>query len=78
MTFVLAGIALLVLVIILEGRRQQKRYGRGGGRGASLARTGMLELQRHLEPDRKVEIVLEKRTKTRQDASGEGAAGGDR
>jgi hypothetical protein len=38
----------------------------------------MLELQRHLEPDRKIEIVLEKRTKTRQDGSGEGPAGGDR
>jgi len=48
---------LLVAVVLLEGRRQARIYGRGSGRSATA--TGLLELQRHLEPERKVEILLE-------------------
>jgi hypothetical protein len=36
-----------------------------------LMRTGLLELQRHLEPERKVEILLEKREQTVQADSGD-------
>jgi len=66
--FLLACFALLVLVI-LEGKRQERKYGRSG-RG-NLMRTGLLELQRHLEPERKVEILLEKRQQTAEDESGD-------
>jgi hypothetical protein len=71
MAFVLGGAVLLVLLIILEGKRQERKYGRGSGRGASLARAGLLELQRHLEPERKVEIVRREASKTDQDTSGD-------
>lgn len=74
--------AALVVFVILEGKRQERRYGRGG-RG-SMMRTGLLELQRHLEPERKVEILLEKREKEirveagdRPDKSREPAAGAE-
>jgi hypothetical protein len=69
--WLLAGAVLLVLVVILEGRRQARIYGRGSGR-SSLARTGLLELQRHLEPERRVEMLIDERDETEQDDSGEG------
>jgi hypothetical protein len=55
--YVAAGAALLVVLIMLESRRQHRKYGSGSGRGVSLARVGMLELQGMLQPDRKVEIL---------------------
>jgi hypothetical protein len=57
------GIPLLVALIILEGRRQEKRYGKGRGTGANLSRAGLLELQSLLEPERKVEILREMESK---------------
>lgn len=66
--FLLACFAL-VLFVILEGKRQERKYGRSG-RG-NVMRTGLLEFQRHLEPERKVEILLEKRQQTAEDESGE-------
>ena len=65
----LVGIAVLVLAIVLEGRRQERRYGRG--RGARLMRTGLLELQKHLEPERKVERMLEERGENEASRSGD-------
>ena len=59
MKWVLLGAALLVLFVILEGKRQEKKYGRA--RGGNLMRAGLLDFQRHLEPERKVEILLERR-----------------
>lgn len=56
---VFIGIPLLLVVIILEGRRQEKKYGKGSGTGANLSRAGLMELQNLLEPERKVEIVRE-------------------
>jgi len=56
--WLLVAVAALVLFVILEGKRQERKYGRSG-RG-TLMRTGLLELQRHLQPERKVEIFLEK------------------
>lgn len=68
---VLGGAVLLVLLIILEGKRQERRYGRGSGRGGSLMRAGMLDIQRHLQPDRKVEILLQEPSETESGESGD-------
>jgi hypothetical protein len=68
-TVILVGAVLLILVILLEGKRQQRRYGRGSGKGASLMQAGMLDLQRHLEPERKVEILREERSDTESSAA---------
>lgn len=63
---------------MLEGKRQERKYGRSG-RG-TMMRTGVLELQRHLQPDRKVEIFVEKKERTVQAAAGDkpeaGGSGG--
>lgn len=58
MKWIFLGALVLVVLIILEGKRQERKYGRSG-RG-NLVGTGLLELQRHLEPERKMEIVLRK------------------
>jgi len=50
--------AVLVVFVILEGKRQEKKYGPCDGKG-DLMRTGLLELQRHLQADRKVEILVD-------------------
>jgi len=50
---------LAILLVILEGKRQRKKYGRGSGTGANLARAGLMEMQSLLEPERKVEILRE-------------------
>jgi hypothetical protein len=55
----LVGLALLVAGIVLESRRQQRKYGPSSGRGGDLMGAGMLEMQRLLQPDRKVEILME-------------------
>jgi hypothetical protein len=67
--WIFLGILVLVVLILLEGKRQERKYGRSG-RG-SLVGTGLLELQRHLEPEKKVEIVLEKRERTVESESGD-------
>jgi hypothetical protein len=67
--WIVLGVVILVAFVILEGKRQERIYGRPG-RG-SLVRTGLLELQRHLEPEKKVEIVLEKRERTIDSESGD-------
>jgi hypothetical protein len=67
--WILVASLLLVLFVVLEGKRQEREYGRSGR--ASLMRTGLLELQRHLEAERKVEILLEKRERTVQTDSGD-------
>lgn len=67
--WLLLAVAALVFFVMLEGKRQERKYGRSG-RG-TLARTGVLELQRHLQPDRKVEILLEKREPTVSARSGD-------
>jgi hypothetical protein len=72
--FLLACFAL-VFFVILEGKRQERKYGRS--KRGSLMRTGLLEFQRHLEPERKVEILLEKRQQTAEDESDEGRMGSD-
>ena len=69
MKWVLLGAVLLVLFVILEGKRQEKKYGRS--RGGDLMRAGLLDFQRHLEPERKVEILLERRDRTMELESGD-------
>lgn len=70
MKWLLLGCLVLIVLVILEGKRQERIYGRSG-RSGGLARTGLLELQRHLEPEKKVEIVLEKRERTIAAESGD-------
>jgi hypothetical protein len=71
--FFLAVLAFVAL-IILEGRRQARRYGEPSGR-PNLAGVGLLELQRHLQADRKVEVIVEQVKKesgqVEEDASGD-------
>ncbi len=64
-----AGIIVLVALIALEGKRQERIYGKSRRRG--LMRTGLLELQKQLEPERKIEILLDERD---DDESDEAAA----
>lgn len=55
----LLGVAALVVVaVLLEGWRQRRVYGRPSGR-PNLAGAGMLELQKHLQADRRVEKLVE-------------------
>jgi hypothetical protein len=49
----------LVVWIILEGKRQERVHGKSRRRG--LMRTGLLELQKQLEPERKIEILMDER-----------------
>ncbi|MBP7243532.1 hypothetical protein [Amaricoccus sp.] len=63
--WLLAGIVLLVALVALEGKRQERRYGKSRRRG--LMRTGLLELQKQLEPERKIEILLDERDDSESD-----------
>ncbi len=54
--WLLALLAAFVVFVILEGRRQERKYGKRGTAGRAM-REGLLELQGQLEPDRKIEIV---------------------
>ena len=67
--WLLAGIVVVVVLIVLEGKRQERLYGKSRRRG--LMRTGLLELQKQLEPERKIEILLDERD---DDESDEAAA----
>jgi hypothetical protein len=63
------AVALVVVFVILVGKRQERKYGRSG-RG-TMFRAGLMDLQRHLEPERKVEILLEKRERAVHAESGD-------
>ncbi len=65
--WLLAGLAVVVLLVILEGKRQERIHGKSRRRG--LMRTGLLELQKQLEPERKIEILLDERDDTEADES---------
>lgn len=67
--WLLLGVVVLVVLIVLEGKRQERLYGKSRRRG--LMRTGLLELQKQLEPERKIEILLDERD---DDESDEAAA----
>jgi hypothetical protein len=67
--FVPACVVGLPLLLIAEGKHQERRYGKGSGTGSALFRAGMLETQRLLEPERKVEILQLKETEASQTQS---------
>ncbi len=73
------GIPLLVLLVVLEGKRQARIYGKPSAR-PNLAGAGLLELQKHLQADRRVETLVEQvrdeAGETREDGSGEGPESG--
>ena len=52
----LGATVLFVAWVLIEGKRQERVYGKRG-RGSSLIGVGMLELQQLLQPDRKIEIL---------------------
>ena len=56
---------MLVILVFAEGRRQTRRYGPPSAR-PNLLGAGMLEVQRHLQADRHVE-VLQKQNKAEQE-----------
>ncbi len=69
------GLALVVgvpLLVLLEGKRQAWIYGRPRAR-PNLAGAGLLELQKHLQADRRVDTFVEQvkdqAGETREDAS---------
>lgn len=67
-----AALVLVPLLVILEGKRQERKYGKPSGRGG-MARAGLLELQRHLQPDRKVEVMLDESRAAEKGEEGAGA-----
>jgi hypothetical protein len=67
------GVAALVIFVLAEGRRQARRYGPPSAR-PNLLGVGMLEVQRHLQADRHVE-VLQKQSKAEQEEVEEQDAG---
>ena len=54
--WMLGGVALLVVFILLEGKRQARKYGPPSAR-PNLAGVGLLEVQRHLQADRHVGVL---------------------
>ncbi len=67
----LIGLVLVVPPLVyLEGKRQQRKYGRPSGRG-NLAGAGLLELQRHLEPERKIEAFREEKLAEKKEGEGD-------
>jgi len=78
----LVGVPLLVLLVVLEGRRQARIYGKPSAR-PNLAGAGMLELQKHLQSDRRVDTLVEQAKDEagevrEDDGSGEGPAAAPR
>jgi hypothetical protein len=71
--FLLGFAVLVVLVVLLEARRQARIYGKPSGR-PNLAGAGMLELQKHLQADRRVDTLVElqrdESAQTEQDEAG--------
>ncbi len=69
------GAPLLVLLVVLEGKRQARIYGKPSAR-PNLAGVGFLELQKHLQADRRVDTLVEQvrdeAGETREDGSGDG------
>ena len=58
--WVLIGYAAIMLLVTLEGRRQKRALQRRGeslSTGSRMMAAGMLELQGHLQADRKVEVL---------------------
>lgn len=73
-TVALVVVVIFVALILLESWRQTKRYGKASGSG-NLGAAGMLELQKILQADRKVEVMMAemKKEDAEVDGQGEGA-----
>lgn len=71
MMYLALGIGLFVLLILLEGRRQARIYGPPSGTGSSGMGSAMLELQKHLEPEKRTEVLLVEPTEEEASESGE-------
>jgi hypothetical protein len=60
--------------VLLEGKRQERIYGRPSAR-PNLAGAGLLDLQKHLQADRRVETLVEQvkdeAGEVREDGSGQ-------
>ena len=67
------------ILVVLDGKRQQRIYGEPSAR-PNFAGAGLLELQKHLQADRRVEALVEQvkdeAGETREDGSGEGPQAG--
>jgi hypothetical protein len=63
--WLVGGVVLLVILVFAEGRRQARRYGPPSAH-PNLLGVGMLEVQRHLQADRHVE-VLQRQNKSDQE-----------
>jgi hypothetical protein len=68
--------AVVVALVLGEGWRQRRKYGAPSGR-PNLVGAGFLELQGHLQPDRKVEVMQaqakgQEATEIEQDVAGAG------
>ena len=63
--WLIGGAAALVILVFAEGRRQARRYGPPSA-SPNLLGVGMLEVQRHLQADRHVE-VLQKQNRADQE-----------
>jgi hypothetical protein len=74
--WLIGGAAALVIFVFAEGRCQARRYGPPSAR-PNLLGVGMLEVQRHLQADRHVE-VLQKQNKAEQEAVEEQGVGAGR
>lgn len=70
----LAVAAVVVLLVVLEGWRQARIYGKPSGR-PNLAGAGMLELQKHLQADRRVEKLVEQQRDEAADTERDEAGG---
>jgi hypothetical protein len=70
----LAVAAVVVLLVVLEGWRQARIYGKPSGR-PDLAGAGMLELQKHLQADRRVEKLVEQQRDESADTERDEAGG---
>jgi hypothetical protein len=55
----LVVIPVVIVLVVLEGKRQERKYGKGSGTGSNLARAGLMEIQNLLEPEKKVEVLRE-------------------
>ncbi len=57
--WILGLLTLLVLLIVLEGKRQERKLGEPASGRPNVLGSALLEVQGHLEADRRVESLQE-------------------
>ncbi len=75
--WLVAFAAIVVLLVLAEAWRQRRKYGRPSGR-PNLVGGGLLEVQRLLQPDRKVEMLAAEAQKREVQDAEQDEAGEDR